>query len=81
MCVSRLHRVVADPESGRVDVADIDGGVHRVSLLALDGPVPRPGDWLIVHSGYAIDRVEAADAEAVVAELHAADRPGPGPSA
>jgi hydrogenase maturation factor len=59
-------------------VADIDGGVHRVSLLALDGPTPRPGEWLIVHSGYAIDRVEADDAEAVVAELGAAAHPAPG---
>ena len=78
MCVSRLHQVMAVPEGGRVDVADIDGGVHRVSLLALDGPVPRPGEWLIVHSGYAIDRVEAADAEAIVAEMHAADHQVPG---
>lgn len=78
MCVSRLHRVMAVPVGGRVEVADIDGGVHRVSLLALDGPVPGPGEWLIVHSGYAIDRVEAADAEAVVADLRAADDHAPG---
>ena len=78
MCVSRLHQVMAVPEGGWVDVADIDGGVHRVSLLALDGPVPRSGEWLIVHSGYAIDRVEAADAEAVVAELRAANHRAPG---
>jgi len=57
--------------SGAVDVEDVDGGVHRVSLLALDGPAPRPGEWLVVHSGYAIDRVEAAEAEAVAAELRA----------
>jgi hydrogenase maturation factor len=79
--VSRLHRVVAVPVGGRVDVADIDGGVHRVSLLALDGPVPRPGEWLIVHSGYAINRVESADAEAVVAEMRAAGHHAPGSSA
>jgi hydrogenase expression/formation protein HypC len=69
---------MAVPVGGRVEVADIDGGVHRVSLLALDGPVPGPGEWLIVHSGYAIDRVEAADAEAVVADLRAADDHAPG---
>ena len=81
MCVSRLHRVVAVPVGGRVDVADIDGGVHRVSLLALEGPAPLPGEWLIVHSGYAIDRVETADAEAVVTELLAADHHAPGSTA
>jgi hydrogenase maturation factor len=66
--MSRLHRVVGEGE-GVVDVEDLDGTVHRVSLLALDGPVPAVGDWLVVHSGYAIDRVEAAEAEAVAAEL------------
>jgi hydrogenase maturation factor len=52
-----------------VDVENIDGKVHRVSLLTLDGPAPEPGEWLVVHSGYAIDRVDAAEAEAVAAEL------------
>jgi hydrogenase expression/formation protein HypC len=69
MCMSRLHRVVQEAASGVVDVEDVDGGVHRVSLLALDGPTPTPGEWLVVHSGYAIDRVDAAEAEAVAAEL------------
>jgi hydrogenase maturation factor len=40
-----------------------------VSLLALDGPTPAPGQWLSVHSGYAIDRVDAGEAEAVRDEL------------
>ncbi len=76
MCVSRLHRVVAE-DGSCVDVEDIDGTVHRVSLLALDGPPPVVGDWLVVHSGYAIDRVESAEAEAVAAELRRAGPVGP----
>jgi hydrogenase maturation factor len=75
MCVSRLHRVVAEGGS-TVDVEDLDGGVHRVSLLALDGPPPVPGDWLVVHSGYAVDRVESAEAEAVATELRRAGQIG-----
>jgi hydrogenase maturation factor len=71
MCTSRLHRVVADAGSGAVLVEDADGGRHRVSLLALDGPEPVPGDWLVVHSGYAIDRADTSEAESVAAELRA----------
>jgi hydrogenase expression/formation protein HypC len=67
--VSRLHQVVADAAPGLFDVEDVDGAVHRVSVIALDGPLPRPGEWLVVHSGYAIDRVDAAEAEAVRDEL------------
>jgi hydrogenase maturation factor len=55
-----------------VDVEDLDGTVHRVSLLALDGPSPTPGEWLVVHSGYALDRVDTTEAEAVAAELQMA---------
>jgi len=67
--MSRLHRVLQEAGSGAVYVEDVDGRVHRVSLLALDGPAPAPGEWLVVHSGYAIDRVDAAEAEAVATEL------------
>ncbi len=69
MCMSRLHRVLRDAGPGAVEVESVDGTVHRVSLLALDGPDPTPGEWLVVHSGYAIDRVDSADAEAVASEL------------
>ena len=73
MCMSALQRVLRQAGTGFVEAEDIDGAVHRVSLLALQGAVPEPGAWLVVHSGYAIDRADAADAEAVAAELrHAA---------
>jgi len=69
MCMSRLHRVLRDAGPGAVEVEDVNGTVHRVSLLALDGPAPLTGEWLVVHSGYAIDRVDADEAEAVATEL------------
>jgi hydrogenase maturation factor len=72
MCTSRLHQVVRNPADGEVDVEDVDGAVQRVSLLALDGPPPAVGEWLVVHSGYAIDRVERSEAEAVLEDLRAA---------
>ncbi len=69
MCMSRLHRVLGSAGPGAVNVEDLGGTVHRVSLLALDGPPPTPGEWLVVHSGYALDRVDTTDAEAVATEL------------
>ena len=69
MCVSRLHRVLRHADGGAVDVESMDGAVHRASLLALDGPAPVPGDWLVVHSGYALERVDAKEAEGVASEL------------
>jgi hydrogenase maturation factor len=76
MCMSRLHKVVRTTGPDTAEVQDLDDSVHVVSLLALDGPAPAPGEWLVVHSGYAIDRVDATEAEAVVAELaHSAPDP------
>jgi hydrogenase maturation factor len=69
MCVSRLHRVLRSVGQGAAEVEDVDGAFHRVSLLALDGPPPEPGEWLVVHSGYALDRVDACDAEAIASEI------------
>ncbi len=69
MCMSRLHRVRATPAPGAVETEDVEGAVHLISLLALEGPCPSPGEWLVVHSGYAIDRIDAEEAEAVAAEL------------
>lgn len=69
MCLSRLQRVLSLPSPGRAEVEDMTGRHHLVSLLALDGPTPRPGDWVVVHSGYAIERADADEAEQVRSEL------------
>lgn len=73
MCVSRLHRVVGPLEDGRCEVEDAEGRRQEVSLLALDGPPPTPGEWLVVHSGYAIERVDAAEASATLEEIRHAE--------
>lgn len=71
MCQSRLHQVRSVCGPGKVLVEDMDGRRHEVSLLALEppDPEPRPGEWLVVHSGYAIDRVDAREAETALAEF------------
>src|SRR5579872_7018838 len=66
--MSRLHRVVDEPSGDRVTVEDLDGKRHDVALLAYDGRRPRPGTWLVVHSGYAL---AAADEAQVAATLDA----------
>lgn len=72
MCVSRLHRVVGAADQGAVDVEDVEGERHRASLIAFDGPAPVPGEWVVVHSGYVLDRVDPADARGVVREVRRA---------
>lgn len=61
MCLSRFHLVLSLPSPGIALARNSAGATHAVSLLALDGPAPRVGEWLVVHSGYAIDRVRTSD--------------------
>ena len=72
MCTSRFHQVVEVIDQDTVLVVDVDGTTHVSSLLALDGPRPVIGEWLVVHSGYAIDRVDDADAESVAMQIRQA---------
>jgi hydrogenase expression/formation protein HypC len=60
MCLAIPARVVDLPEP---DVALIDvGGVRkRISLALVDGV--RPGDYVIVHVGYALTRLDPDEAE------------------
>ncbi len=69
MCVSRLHKVVDVVDDRVVNVADVEGAVHRASLLAFDGPPLAPGQWVVVHSGYVLERVDDAEAEDIAQEL------------
>jgi hydrogenase maturation factor len=69
MCMSCLERVLGNDDAKTVLVENIDGLVSRASLLALDGPAPQAGDWVVVHSGYVIDRIDALDAQRTVAEI------------
>jgi hydrogenase maturation factor len=69
MCVSCLGRVIESDGPKSVLIENIDGLITRASLLALDGPAPQVDEWVVVHSGYAIDRIDATDALVAVAEI------------
>ena len=55
MCLGDLAQVIdlPDDRTARVRVGE---RVVTVTLLTLDGPVA-PGDWLQVHSGFALARL------------------------
>jgi hydrogenase expression/formation protein HypC len=71
MCLAIPARVVAlpEPETALIDV----GGVRkRVSLALVDGVAP--GDYVIVHVGYALTRLDPEEAERTLALFAAAGR-------
>jgi hydrogenase expression/formation protein HypC len=52
----------------RVNVAGVQRTVN-VGLLDVDGGSPSAGDWVLIHVGFAISRVDEAEAAATMALL------------
>ena len=64
MCLADLGAVVrVDAAAGSAEV-DLAGRTRTVSLapLLLDGRAVAPGDWLLVHTGLAIEVLDETDA-------------------
>jgi hydrogenase expression/formation protein HypC len=52
----------------RVDVVGVRRNIN-VSLLADDGDDAQPGDWVLIHVGFALSKVDEAEAQATIALL------------
>lgn len=65
MCLAVPAQILAlDGDEASVDL----GGVRaRVSVALIEDPAP--GDWVVIHTGYALSRIDEAAATALAAEL------------
>lgn len=61
MCLAVPMKVITLQADGR-GVADLDGARHEVDLSLIDNP--RVGEFIVVHAGFAIERLDANEAEA-----------------
>lgn len=61
MCLSCVGVVVAVDVEAAAAVVDTDGGRVTASLVVLDleGRTPAVGDWVLVHTGFAVDVLDA----------------------
>ena len=69
MCLGEVVRL--DAVSGASARARLGDRMVSVSLVTLDEPVA-PGDWVLVHSGFALHRLEPGEASDALA-LRAGD--------
>jgi len=75
MCLGIPGRIIEinDPAQLRAKV-DVDGVRREVSvaLIGLDGPDPaRVGDWVLVHVGFAMAKIDEAEARETLDQLKA----------
>ena len=66
MCLAIPGQIleVVDPANSlaRVDVAGVKRNVS-IGLLDADGHGPGPGDWVLIHVGFAMSRISSRQAE------------------
>ncbi|KAB7650714.1 HypC/HybG/HupF family hydrogenase formation chaperone [Sutterella faecalis] len=74
MCLAVPAEILSVSPNGADAMASIGGIEKPVDVSLIDHPVP--GDWVIVHVGFALNRIDAKEAEetlrilASAGELH-----------
>ena len=72
MCLAIPGRIVeVIDETNRLAKVDV-AGVQRtinIGLLDSDGDGAQPGDWVLIHVGFAISRIDEDEARATLALL------------
>ncbi|WP_026343279.1 HypC/HybG/HupF family hydrogenase formation chaperone [Nocardia sp. BMG111209] len=71
MCLGIPGRVVSlvDGYHDQIALVDVSGEPRRVNIGLLDTEPARPGDWVIIHMGFAVQKTDEAGAEAAMAGL------------
>jgi hydrogenase expression/formation protein HypC len=65
MCLGLVGRVVSAPAGGAIACVDIAGVERDIDVSQLGG-APVVGDYLLVHSGFALERISAERAAEVM---------------
>ena len=75
MCVSIPGQITDIIDSAhRIALVDISGQPRTINLGLLSADEGAVGDWVLVHAGLAISRVDAADAHTIITMLEAWDQ-------
>jgi hydrogenase expression/formation protein HypC len=56
-------------------LVDVEGARRKVNIGMLEGDPPEPGQWVLIHMGFAVERVTAEAAEEAMRGLELMGRP------
>lgn len=76
MCLGIPGRVVQLVEGfeGQIALVDVVGAQREINVGMLEEPVA-PGDWIMIHLGFAVEIVDEAEAERALSGLELMGRP------
>lgn len=66
MCLGIPGRIVHLLDGGDVALVDVAGVPREINLGLLDGPF-HPDDYILIHSGFALERMTAEEARDALA--------------
>ncbi|MFE3289232.1 HypC/HybG/HupF family hydrogenase formation chaperone [Rhodococcus sp. NPDC059234] len=72
MCLGIPGRVLSllDGYGGQLALVDVAGEQRKVNIGMLDEDArPAPGDWVVIHMGFAVEKTDQAGAERAMAGL------------
>ncbi len=70
MCLGIPGQVVeVTDEAGRLAKVDVNGVQRIISIRLLDGQALEPGDWVLVHVGFAMARIDQHEADLTLAAV------------
>lgn len=77
MCLGIPGQVVEKVEGydGQLALVDVVGVERKINVGMLEDQDVRPGEWVLIHMGFAIERIDAAGAESAMAGLELMGRP------
>jgi hydrogenase expression/formation protein HypC len=77
MCLGIPGRVVemVAGYGGQVALVDVEGARRKVNIGMLEGEPPGPGQWVLIHMGFAVERVTEEAAEEAMRGLELMGRP------
>ena len=70
MCLAIPGQIVEMlPEQPHLATVDVSGARRRVNIMMLADEAVQPGDWVLIHVGFAMAKIEAQEAQASLALL------------
>jgi hydrogenase expression/formation protein HypC len=68
MCLGLAGQVVGPTDEADLMDVEVAGVVRPINVALLDGHLSA-GDWILIHSGFALDRMTAEEAHDAMAVL------------
>ncbi|MET9490677.1 HypC/HybG/HupF family hydrogenase formation chaperone [Nocardia sp. NPDC006630] len=71
MCLGIPGRVVEilDGYNNQVALVDVSGEKRKVNIGLLEDDPAQPGDWVIIHMGFVVEKTDEAGAASALAGL------------